>query len=126
MVEKTDFKNKTLLIVEDTESSIRFFDAALKRTGANILLASDGDEAIKLFNDNNVDLVLLDLNLYKTSGFEVLKHIRAHNKTIPVVVQTAYILSGEEQESRDLGANDFIAKPIKLEHLLFMLRKYLS
>ena len=126
MVEKSDFKNKTLLIVEDTESSIRFFDAALKRTGADILLASDGDEAMKLFDDNNVDLVLLDLNLYKTSGFDVLRYIRAQDKNIPVIVQTAYILSGEEQESRELGANDFIAKPIKLEQLMLMLRKYLS
>jgi CheY-like chemotaxis protein len=126
MVEKTDFKNKTLLIVEDTESSIRFFDAALKRTGADILLASDGDEAIKLFDYNNVDLVLLDLNLYKTSGFEVLKHIRKEDKKVPVIVQTAYILSGEEQESRDLGADDFIAKPIKLENLMLILKKYLS
>lgn len=126
MVEKTDFKNKTLLIVEDTESSIRFFDAALKRTGADILLASDGDEAIKLFDNNNVDLVLLDLNLYKTSGFEVLKHIRKEDKKVPVIVQTAYILSGEEQESRDLGADDFIAKPIKLENLMLILKKYLS
>ena len=125
-MEKSDFKNKTLLIVEDTESSIRFFDAALKRTGANILLASDGDEAIKLFDKNNVDLVLLDLNLYKTSGFEVLKHIREEDKKVPVIVQTAYILSGEEQESRELGANDFIAKPIKLEHLMLILKKYLS
>ena len=126
MVEKTDFKNKTLLIVEDTESSIRFFDAALKKTGANILLAEDGDEAVRLFDNNDVDLVLLDLNLYKTSGFDVLKHIRAKDKKVPVVVQTAYILSGEEQESRELGANDFIAKPIKLEHLLFMLKNHLS
>lgn len=125
-MDKLDFKNKTILIVEDTESSIRFFDAALKRTGANILLAGDGDEAVQLFDDNKVDLVLLDLNLYSTSGFDVLKHIRKDDKKTPVIVQTAYILSGEEQESRVLGANDFIAKPIKLDQLLLMIRKYLQ
>ena len=125
-MKKLDFKNKTLLIVEDTESSMRYFDAALKRTGANILLASDGDKAIKLFDDNHVDLVLLDLNLYKTSGFDVLKHIREKDKKVPVIVQTAYILSGEEQKSRELGANDFLAKPIKLQQLMLVLEKYLS
>lgn len=125
-MDKSDFKNKTILIVEDTESSIRFFDAALKRTGANILLAGDGDEAVRLYDDNKVDLVLLDLNLYSTSGFDVLRHIRKDDIKTPVIVQTAYILSGEEQESRELGANDFIAKPIKLDQLLLMLRKYLQ
>lgn len=126
MVERTNFTSKTILIVEDTESSIRFFDAALKRTGANILLAADGDEAVQVFDKNHVDLVLLDLNLYQTSGFDVLKHIRTKDKKVPVVVQTAYILSGEEQDSRELGANDFLAKPIKLDQLLLMLRKYLA
>lgn len=125
-MEKSGLKNKTLLIVEDTESSILFFDAALKRTGANILLASDGDKAIKLFDDNRIDLVLLDLNLYETSGFEVLKHIRKEDKKVPVIVQTAYILSGEEQKSRELGADEFLAKPIKLQQLMLMLKEYLS
>lgn len=125
-MDKFDFKDKTILVVEDTESSIRFFDAALKRTSANLLLVGDGDEAMKVFDNNHVDLVLLDLNLYTTSGFEVLKHIRAHDKKTPVIVQTAYILSGEEQESMELGANDFVAKPIKLDHLLLLISKYLG
>ncbi len=124
-MDKFDFNNKTILVVEDTESSMRFFDAALKRTNARILLVGDGDEAMKVFDDNDVDLVLLDLNLYTTSGFDVLKHIRAKDKKTPVIVQTAYILSGEEHESMELGANDFMAKPIKLSNLLVLIEKYL-
>jgi DNA-binding response OmpR family regulator len=124
-VDKFDFKNKTILVVEDTESSMRFFDAALKRTNANILLVGDGDEAMKVFDNHDVDLVILDLNLYTTSGFDVLRHIRATDKKTPVIVQTAYILSGEEHESMELGANDFMAKPIKLSNLLLLLDKYL-
>ncbi len=121
-----NFDNKTILVVEDTETSIRFFDAALKRTNAKLLFADDGDEAIKMYDENNVDLVLLDLNLFSTSGFDVLKHIREKDKKTPVIVQTAYILSGEEQTSKELGANDFIAKPIKLNQLLQSLNKFLK
>ncbi|MBE0649840.1 MAG: response regulator [Bacteroidales bacterium] len=124
-MDKFDFTNKTILVVEDTEASMRFFDAALKRTNANILLVGDGDEAMKVFDNNNIDLVLLDLNLYTTSGFDVLRHIRAKDKETPVIVQTAYILSGEEHESLELGANDFMAKPIKLNNLMLLLDKYL-
>ncbi|MBN2639771.1 MAG: response regulator [Bacteroidales bacterium] len=124
-LEKFDFNDKTILVVEDTETSIRFFDAALKKTNANTLFAEDGDEAIKLFDQNKVDLVLLDLNLFTTSGFDVLKHIRSKDSTTPVIVQTAYILSGEEQLSREMGANEFMSKPIKLNSLLESLNKFL-
>lgn len=124
-LEKFDFNGKTILVVEDTETSIRFFDAALKKTNAKTLFAEDGNEAIKLYDENKIDLVLLDLNLFTTSGFEVLKHIRANDKQTPIIVQTAYILSGEEQLSREMGANDFMAKPIKLNSLLQSLNKFL-
>jgi len=125
-MKKFDFNDKIILVVEDTETSSRFFEAALSRTNAQLLWAVDGDEAIEVFDKNDVDLVLLDLNLFTTSGFDVLRHIRAKDKNTPVIVQTAYILAGEEQASFDLGANDFIAKPIKLNHLLETVHKFLG
>ncbi len=124
-MKKFDFNNKKILVVEDTETSSRFFDAALSRTNATLLWAQDGDEAIEVFDSNDIDLVLLDLNLFTTSGFDVLRHIRSKDKNTPVIVQTAYILAGEEQTSFDLGASDFIAKPIKLNHLLETVHKFL-
>ncbi|GMT46029.1 MAG: hypothetical protein IEMM0006_1861 [bacterium] len=121
-----DFNNKNILIVEDTVTSSRFFDAALSRTNANLFWAEDADDAIKIFDDKKIDLILLDLNLLTTSGFEVLKYIRKKDKNIPVVVQTAYILSGEEEMSFKLGASDFIAKPIKLNRLMETVMKFLN
>lgn len=121
-----DFNNKSILIVEDTITSNRFFDAALSRTNANLLWAVDADEAIKIFDENNIDLVLLDINLLTTSGFDVLRYIRKKDKSIPVIVQTAYILSDEEEMSFKLGANDFIAKPIKLKQLMDTVGKFLG
>ncbi len=121
-----DFDHKNILIVEDTVTSNRFFDAALKRTKANLFWAEDADEAIKIFDENKIDLVLLDLNLLTTSGFDVLKYIRQKDKKIPVIVQTAYILSGEEEMSFKLGASDFMAKPIKLNQLIETVGKFLQ
>ncbi len=121
-----DFNNKNILIVEDTITSSRFFDAALSRTNAILFWAEDADEAIEIFDENNIDLVLLDINLLTTSGFDVLKYIRQKDSNIPVVVQTAYILSGEEEMSFKLGANDFIAKPIKLNQLMDTMEKFLG
>lgn len=122
-----DFSGKVILIVEDTETSNRFYNAALSRTNAKLLWALDGEEALVRLNENtDIDVVLLDLNLPGISGFDVLKKIRSTNKDLSVIVQTAYVLSGEEAACYELGANDFITKPIMLEQLLSSLQKYLK
>jgi CheY-like chemotaxis protein len=113
-----DFSEKVILIVEDIDTSSRFYKAALKTTKAQLILVESGQTAVEVFNSsNNIDLVFLDLNLPDFDGFEVLKHIRKTNKELPVVIQTAYMLSGEEEDSYKLGANDFITKPITIEVL---------
>ncbi len=121
-----DFSGKIILIVEDTETSNRFYNAALSRTDAKLLWALDGEEALVKINDNSdIDIVLLDLNLPGISGFEVLKTIRKNDKELAVIVQTAYVLSGEEAACYELGADDFITKPIMLEQLLGSLERFL-
>jgi len=121
-----DFSGKIILIVEDTETSNRFYNAALSRTNAKLLWALDGEEALVKINDNSdIDVVLLDLNLPGISGFEVLKTIRKNDKKLAVIVQTAYVLSGEEAACYELGADDFITKPIMLEQLLGSLERFL-
>ncbi len=117
-MKKFNFSNKTILVVEDTDTSNRFFEAALSRTDAKLLWAIDGKEAIDIFDTSKVDLILLDLNLLSTNGFEVLKHVRGKGSKVPVLVQTAYVLAGEEKTSFELGADAFIAKPIKLNQLM--------
>lgn len=122
-----NFSDKVILIVEDTETSNRFYNAALSRTNASLLWAINGDEALKREEENpNIDAILLDLNLPGISGFEVLKTIRAKNKEVSIIVQTAYVLSGEEATCYELGASDFISKPIMLDHLLGTLDKHLN
>ncbi|MCF8349228.1 MAG: response regulator [Bacteroidales bacterium] len=121
-----NFSEKVILIVEDTETSNRFYNAALSRTNATLLWALNGDEALKRVEEHSsIDAILLDLNLPGMSGFEVLKTIRITNKEVPIIVQTAYVLSGEEATCYELGATDFISKPIMLDHLLGTLNKYL-
>ena len=118
VMNKFDFSDKVILVVEDTETSNKFFEAALSRTNAKLLWATDGKEAIEIFDKNHIDIILLDLNLLSTNGFEVLKHVRNMGSNVPVLVQTAYVLAGEEKTSFELGADAFIAKPIKLNQLM--------
>ena len=114
------FSDKTILVVEDIDTSINFFDAALRKSKIKILWATNGEEAVKIINEqlDNIDMVLLDLNIPIINGFEVLKHIRKLDANVPVLVQTAYLFSGERKTSMALGANGFISKPIQLNELL--------
>ncbi len=121
-----DLSKTTVLIVEDVETSNRFYEAALKGTQANLLWAVNGKEAIRIFDETeHIDIILLDVNLPDFSGFEILKHIRKTNKTVKVIVQTAYVFSGEEEKSFELGADFFEAKPIRFDALLSVIKKCL-
>ncbi len=130
MIELDDyqFPDRTILIVEDTETSIKFFNAALRHSQAKLLWAKSGEVAIDILNENinSIDLVLLDLNLPGINGFEVLKQIRQEDSNLPVIVQTAYLFSGEKKTSFLMGADAFISKPIQLNDLLSNIAKYLT
>ncbi|MFO7827088.1 MAG: response regulator, partial [Bacteroidales bacterium] len=69
--------------------------------------------------------VLMDIQLPGINGYEVTKLIKAHNKNIPIIAQTAYALSGEKEHSIKEGCDDYIAKPIKKENLIDLLSQYL-
>ncbi len=124
--QQIDLSDTTILIVEDVETSNRFYEAALKGTNANLLWALNGKDAVATFDENKaIDIILLDINLPDFSGFEILKHIRKTNKDVKVIVQTAYVFSGEEEKSFELGADFFIAKPIRFDALLNVIQKCL-
>jgi len=122
------FADKTILVVEDIDTSIKFFDAALRKSQAKILWAKTGEEAIEILENHiaDIDLVLLDLNLPGVNGFDVLKYLRDIDPELPVIVQTAYLFSGERKTSLSMGANGFISKPVQLVELLNNIAKFLN
>ena len=122
------FADKTILVVEDIDTSIKFFDAALRKSQAKILWAKTGEEAIEILEHHiaDIDLVLLDLNLPGVNGFDVLKYLRDIDPELPVIVQTAYLFSGERKTSLSMGANGFISKPVQLVELLNNISKFLN
>jgi CheY-like chemotaxis protein len=121
-----DFSEKTILIAEDVETSNQYFKAALSKTKSNLLWAKNGEEAIKLFENNTVDLILMDIHMPKMNGFDATRRIKEIDKTVPIIMQTAYILSGEEEMSFEAGCDEFIPKPIKFKNLLSLVNKYLA
>ena len=102
----------TILIVDDEERMRKLIKDFLKIKGYQILEASDGEEALKLFNsnENNINLILLDVMMPKLDGWSVLRQIR-QTSDVPIVMLTA---RGEEQDELfgfELGVDEYITKP---------------
>lgn len=122
-----------VLLVEDNPGDIRLTQEAFKegRILVNITVATDGVQAIDILNQRGPytgtprpDLILLDLNLPKKSGWEVLGEIKADNdlKRIPVIVMTTSKAAQDIHRVYDLNANCYITKPVELDDFLKVVR----
>jgi CheY-like chemotaxis protein len=126
-VDKFNWENKKILIVEDEEINNMFFDAALSRTKSQLVWAKNGKEAVDLIHDNNdIDVILMDIRLPIMDGCEATRRIKKANNQIPIIAQTAYALEGDKERILEAGCDDYLAKPIRFEELLETIDKYLS
>ena len=124
---KHNLTGKTVLIVEDVESSFDYLDVLLKRSGIESVRAIDGQEAIKLCKENTmIDLVLMDINMPVMNGYEATKAIKKIRPKLPVIAQTAYALAGDREKSLAAGCDDYISKPIEKEVLIEKIGNVLS
>lgn len=120
-----------ILLVEDCSSDIELFEFALQinKSALTFSVARDGVEAVALLlgedgsgalaDDSLPRVVLLDLNMPRLNGFQVLEQLRAHARTrnLVVVVFSASDQIADEHEARRLGANDYVRKPAGFEQL---------
>ena len=108
-----------LLVADDDEDILALVQLRLSRSGFEVLVARDGEEALRLTQERLPDLAVLDWMMPKSSGLEVLRAIRANTATahIPVVLLTARASEADVQEGLDAGAVDYIAKPFSPQEL---------
>ena len=111
-----------LLIVEDEPALGRHLAAACGEAGYAVDLASDGGEADELAATEPYDAVLLDLGLPQVDGLTLLRRWRAAGLAVPVLVLTARGSWHEKVEGIDAGADDYVAKPFRIEEVLARLR----
>lgn len=122
-----DFKSKTVLIVEDIPSNYQLLQAYLAPTGANILHAVNGADAIEFVKNNpEIHLILMDLRLPDVNGLLVTRMIRQVKPAMPIIAQTAYAMPNDRQECLTSGCNDYIAKPIRRNDFIGLVSKYLE
>jgi two-component system, chemotaxis family, response regulator Rcp1 len=122
-----------VLLVEDNPGDVRLTQEALKdgRVLVNLTVAADGVEAMEILRRNGVhaqnarpDLILLDLNLPRKNGREVLEEIKADEelKRIPVIVMTTSKAEQDIYKAYNLNANCYVTKPVDLDEFLNVVR----
>ncbi|MEK4700317.1 response regulator transcription factor [Solibacillus sp. FSL R7-0668] len=112
----------TILIVEDEQQIARVLQLELSFEGYETIVTHTGTDGLLAFHEQPVDLILLDVMLPEMNGLDVLKRIRKHNETIPIILLTAKSDIQDKVNGLDYGANDYVTKPFEFEELLARIR----
>jgi CheY-like chemotaxis protein len=118
---------RSVLVVEDDAVSRRVAELYLKRIGIQCATACNGQEALEILERREFDLVLMDVMMPVMDGYQAIQAIRAREegsgKHLPIITLTANALSGAREECLRMGADDYVAKPIREEDLVAALRR---
>lgn len=110
-----------ILVVDDDAQLSSIISFTLKREGFSVLNAHDGETALTLWQQTQPDLILLDVNLPRLNGHEVLRRVRAESKT-PIIMLTVRADEEDVVQGLNLGADDYIAKPFSPKTLVARIR----
>jgi DNA-binding response OmpR family regulator len=116
--------SSTILLVDDEDSIQKLLAYPLEREGFRVLQARDGEDALRLFQSERVDLVVLDLMLPKLDGLEVCKRLRAESE-VPIIMLTARDDELDKVLGLELGADDYITKPFSIREFRSRVRALL-
>ena len=115
---------QNILIADDNSDITKVLAAYTKKEGYNPIIATDGEEALKLFDEYSPSAVLLDVMMPKVDGYEVCRKIR-EKSNIPIILVTARGEGFEKIMGLDIGADDYIVKPFSPSEVMARLRAVL-
>ena len=124
---KIDFLNKKILIVDDDDRNLYILNEALSSRNAIIMNASNGVDAIQKVNQNDdIDLILMDIMMPIMDGYEAITKIKSGNKKhIPIIALTAKAMESDRKKCLEVGANDYISKPLNMDIFLKLVKAWL-
>jgi DNA-binding response OmpR family regulator len=117
-------ESATILLVDDEEAVQKLLTYPLQQEGFRVLQAGDGEEALRRFEAEHVDLVVLDLMLPRLDGLEVCRRLRAQS-TVPIIMLTARDAELDKVVGLELGADDYITKPFSIREFRSRVRALL-
>lgn len=115
-----------ILIAEDNDLNLKLLVDLLSTLNYELEISTDGENALEKLKNNQYDLFLLDLQMPKISGFEVLEELKKKKIAIKTIVVSACAMSSEINRAKELGCVDFITKPIRIKEFLEQVKKALN
>jgi DNA-binding NtrC family response regulator len=119
-------KKYRILVVDDEIDLRKLLTDVLVRQGYDITGAADGEEAIASLAHHSYDIALLDIQMPKVNGIQVLKYIQKHCTQTKAIMLTGYADLKHAMEAKEFGARDFIDKPYKVEDVLDTIKTVLK
>jgi two-component system cell cycle response regulator DivK len=115
-----------ILVVEDNEKNMKLVRDVLLATGYRTLEAATGGQAIELAAEHAPDLVLMDIQLPDVDGVNVLRRLRADERTaaIPVLAVTAQAMHGDRERLLAAGFDGYVSKPLNIRELISIVRQH--
>jgi len=119
---------ESILIVEDNETNLRLFTYLLSSKGYEVRGAGDAPEALQLLQTFRPRLILMDLQLPGTNGYELTRTIKADLalREIPIIALTAYAMRGDEEKARAAGCDGYVTKPIDTRAFAARIAEFLA
>jgi len=119
-------KNRCILLVDDDETTQFHIARLLEKYGFIVTVVENGKKALREFQENSFDCILMDIQMPVLDGLEASKQIRScqnKNNDIPIVALTAYTMSGDREKFLESSMDDYIAKPVDNEELMELLER---
>lgn len=114
-----------ILVVDDDLDLLGLVAYALRQAGFLVVESPDGREALEIFQREEPDLCILDVNLPRLSGFEILARLRESRPSLPIMMLTVRSAEEDQVKALDLGADDYLTKPFSPRTLLARVRALL-
>ena len=117
---------KILLVEDDPNLGLLLQDYLQLKGKFEVVLCKDGDEGLRAFTKNSFDLLILDVMMPKKDGFTLGKEIRRINDKVPIIFATAKGMIEDKTQAFNLGGDDYITKPFRIEELLLRINALLK
>jgi two-component system cell cycle response regulator DivK len=119
-------RSAKVLIVEDNALNLKLLKDLLEYHGYYVVATGSGEAALRIAEEEQPDLILMDIQLPDFSGIDATRQLKANLKTqrIPIIAVTAFAMSGDRAKIMESGCDDYVAKPFSVLELLALIEKY--
>jgi len=116
---------KNILLVDDNEKIRKLMEIYLKRQGFNVLHAANGLEALNLLDKIKIDLAIADIMMPVMDGYTLIEELRNSGCSMPILMVTAKTTLLDKKQGFELGADDYMTKPVEMEELILRVKALL-